>query len=89
MPFDHCRELFELLQLGMLNAVGAALEPVAFASTVFAATGERPEIGIEIFGALRTPVTVRVGTVSGPFRTPPDSDRTFENALLSCAAVRI
>lgn len=154
--------LADVEQLGIANAVTFAVDPVAFARTVFAAccarlpsvmpfvrpwneyapapvrvrnpvpenpvmlssaapladaelvpplaTGigdESPEIvppvmvefvmlafeivppETEIFGMLATPVTVRVGTVSGPDRLPPVTGRTEAKALFNSAAVRI
>lgn len=53
------RALTDVLQLGIAKAAGAALEAVAFASTVFAAIDDRPDSG----------TLAHPGAVAGPVDT--------------------
>jgi len=43
VPLVYFSALFVVLQLGIATAVGVALDPVAFATTVFAACAPRPD----------------------------------------------
>lgn len=57
VPLVQFSALADVLQLGTANAVGAALDPVALASTLFAATGARPPtVMFDQAGAVLDPV---------------------------------
>jgi hypothetical protein len=59
VPLVYCRMLDEVLQLGIAKAVGLALDPVAFASTVFAAIAAIP----------LTPTPPHAGALLAPVET--------------------
>ena len=65
-PLVHCSALVALLHDGIKNAVGLALEPVAFAMTVLAETAAMP----------LTPIPPHAGGEDGPVETIawPDDD---------------
>jgi hypothetical protein len=57
VPDVHCNALVEALQLGIENAVGDALEPVTFATTVLAACAARDDAAtFDHVGVLDAPV---------------------------------
>lgn len=58
VPLVHCSALVELLQLGIANAEGLALDPVTFATTVFAACAAR-------LGSVTSPVAVNPPVIVG------------------------
>lgn len=60
VPLVYCNALFAALQLGITNAVGDALEPVTFATTVFAACAARFDSATEPEGRVTVPDAVRL-----------------------------
>lgn len=69
--------LFDTFPIRELGTCGARL------------AGEIAPGAVNVPLTVRLPVTVMVGTVSGPASVPPVSVRTFANALFNCCAVRI
>ncbi|KVT86249.1 hypothetical protein WT25_10865 [Burkholderia territorii] len=72
VPLVYFSALFDVLQLGIANAVGLALDPVAFARIVFAAIAAMP----------LTPIPPHAGELDEPVETiawPADEPAGFSN----------